>query len=451
MESQSETEDTTTNFVLGLPTSLQIYFVLIFIIVAIAAVFAFLSFLWALDINDTVDDIKHHGSWHGHRSSDSSSSSSDDDDDDDDHHCDNVNCSNVECVTPAKGFKRFDFCDPYTGIQGVFNPERRCPYEFFRLFIPEVIDFTANDGSSRQKRGLLKLLVDPFTLTVPQQALGLLDHLKQFATHVPTVLLSKNEQSNSLNEFSSYTYGVKHNPFTESHKISKHGAISSTTVIASQFSGLKNNPFPKSFVTNPLNDPRFAICGLATNAATGTPLVLDAFQTEEGVWTIYEVLSLAQTPENFYRAFTSIKFVGRRKDPWEFNEIRIEYDRASSTAKWFLDGELVMKIDRPGFLPKNQKEVDHDIVVIIDHGGTEQKIEVNEWNVAIACIDLLDATDPNNNSSEAGLVRLSGGPNLRPDYYIKPTNFFDNESLRRNRLFGQGANATYKLLEVSVR
>lgn len=430
-----------TSYELGIPTSLKVIFAIITIAAVVAAVFAVLAFIWTIDINDDTNSIKsslkhlNHGSSHRRYRNESCQ-----------------NCSLLECVTPAAGFDRFDFCDPYTGIQGVFNPNNGCPYEFFTIFVPDVIDLVANDGSFRQRRGRLQLFVDPFTLTQPQGALGWLDHLKQFDTKVPATLLSRNGPRHKLfTNSNGEAYGIGVSPFESSFHLSKKGAIFSSTLVASQFSGLRNNPFPRSLVTNPLDDLRLATCGLATNAAAGTPLVLDMWQTELGVWALYEVLAIAQTPENFYAAFTSIKLVHKRKDPWEFNELGIEYDLESNTAKWYVDGRVVMKIDRPGFLPKNQKHVDHDILVVLYHGGTENIIRTTDWNVAIGCINMLDASDPNNKTSDTGLVRLAGGPNLRPNFYLKPSNFYDNQSLLKNRIFGEGGNATYEYLEVSVR
>jgi len=305
--------------------------------------------------------------------------------------------------------------DTFNGEHGKFDPAIGCPYEYFQ---DPTIPFIGNDGDIFREKGRIREKANPFEVTLSKIDEGATEHVKvlQYLTRFPLV--------------------------------KPHERLIYKIRISSRSFGVGNHPFPKQLVTDPWNDHRLGACAANTidNGPNITLLVADWFLTETGLWTFYERLPFLQNvpPFGFYAAFSSTKFIKHRK-PDDVHNLSIEYDRKHGTITWLCEGEVVMRIDRIGFLPKNQFQPDPKLIVILDHGGTEELLDLTGLRPGWGCFTLLDMCDPNNPNSTTGLVMLSSKAN----FYKKPLNFYDNLSLEKNRLFS-GAEVTVYNVKVVV-
>jgi hypothetical protein len=247
-----------------------------------------------------------------------------------------------------------------------------------------------------------------FTSTVAPDAVsglpGALDHVKWLAY---------------MNHFSSAGYpGFDTQPMYE---------LSCMTSITGTNHGVQFHPFGGN-VTNPQDDLRLASFAMNTIDFESF-MVFDFMFTNERVYAIYERLPFGRGTMGNYAAFTyAIPLKARL--PWDNHQTTISYDRTADRVRWILDGVEVFSVGNPGYRLDPQW-------MIIDHGGEEQPVTLNQLACGMGMFTLLDAATP----WGAGLVRLSSAP----DFYFHPQNsswgqwFADESSAQGSRLFGQGA------------
>jgi hypothetical protein len=217
--------------------------------------------------------------------------------------------------------------------------------------------------------------------------------------------------------------------------------LSCESVIEGRTWGTRFHPFGDA-VDDHDDDLRlanFAVNGLDFESL----MVLDFLITNETVYAFYERLPFAQGgPLGDYAAFSSQVPVARNHPGREL-ELRIGYDRANNTARWYVNGRLVHTQRHLGVRPPRH-------TITLDHGGVDTEVQLNQLACGMGHFSLLDAHRP----TDIGLVRLSNAA----DFYYDPDlgepngeTFVDDESLEESRLFGQGAETRVRHLVVSSR
>jgi len=256
-------------------------------------------------------------------------------------------------------------------------------------------------------------VADPFLATFPPVPGGGLDHVKnlKYAIAAPTL----DEESYQRCEYKGRgrTYG------TELH------------------------PFGPEAVTNDQDDIRLATPGFNT-IDFGTFVVADFFLTNTGIWALYERLPFGRQGPDFYNdyfAFTSAKRIGDRSIATKHN-LAIEYDRKLGEIRWFVNNNLVMKVDKIGFAG-----TDPELKLLLDHGGTPEVVDPIGFNCGWGLFTLLDLADPLNPDEDLGLAKID----TTPDWYFYPTNFVDEDSEVSSRLFGQGAEIELDRFSIEIK
>jgi hypothetical protein len=207
--------------------------------------------------------------------------------------------------------------------------------------------------------------------------------------------------------------------------------------VSGQSFGTGRHPFGDA-VTNPDDDLRLGSVAMNT-IDFETFMVFDFFLTNERLYAFYERLPFGRTAENNYAAFSFMIPIAER-DPGDWHDLRISYDRSAGTVRWIVDGEEVYSVDRLGFL------IDRSMLTI-DHGGVEELVELRQLACGMGMFTLLDGSLP----SGTGLVRLS----TASDFYFDtvagfaPQTFVDEDSREGSRLFGQGAQLRVRRYIVS--
>ncbi|HLL03574.1 MAG TPA: DUF6081 family protein [Myxococcaceae bacterium] len=200
------------------------------------------------------------------------------------------------------------------------------------------------------------------------------------------------------------------------------------TTVTGQTYGTHLHPFGAA-VSNAQEDPRLASFAMNT-IDFQSYMVFDFMFTNGRIYAIYERLPFGRDTQGNYAAFTYAIPVGAYS-PWQRHTTRIAYDKTAGVVKWVLNGAEVFRVSRIGHRLERQW-------MIIDHGGTEQLVSMNQLNCGMGMFSLLDASW----ASSPGLVRLSSQPN----FYYQPQvgtsqslGFTDEYSTQGSRLFGQGA------------
>lgn len=300
--------------------------------------------------------------------------------------------------------------DNFNAAKGSFNPADPNSDYFFFSGATDMGLYVADDTNIMQGNQLVTLDSNPYTKDVPQGPFGTFSHIPNLQYRKQAIAVGSNERM---------VYDLR---------------ISGACI------GSEQHPFPAELVTDPEDDPRLG-CSFMNMLDPTTLIVTDIAITNKSIWALYERLPFGQEFD-FYRAFTSLRRIATRKSPDEVHNLAISYDREQGSVSWSVNGQTKYTVSNLGFLP-----TDPEAVVILDHGGVEKPVDPSSFLVGFGNIELLDGTDPNNPSSQTGLVQLVTGI---PGFYQKPLSFHDTASLLQNRRFGQGSITKVYKLKVRV-
>jgi len=141
-----------------------------------------------------------------------------------------------------------------------------------------------------------------------------------------------------------------------------------------------------------------------------------------------------------YAAFTCIIPVAERA-PDAVHHLKVAYDKAAGTVRWYVDEVEVYRVDKLGCLVERQ-------YLTLDHGGEEVEVAPAQLAAGMGMFTLLDGCRANR-----GLVRLSRSLEYWSPESGAPTGvtFLDDDSRQANRLFGQGAQLEVHRYVVSRR
>jgi hypothetical protein len=306
----------------------------------------------------------------------------------------------------VRTYQQLIFCDPYDGTQGIFDPADNCPYFYFS---DPTIPYTGNDGIITRSNRKVTVTANPFTLTIPQGPAGTLDHVKNLALRTIASEIGEGQTLRVDYKASCQTFNVT------------------------------NNPFPSGLIADANGDPRLAACAL-NQFSSNLFIVNDWIMDNENVWCLNERLFFGRTPSDNYRAYTTVKLGGKRKSPYDVEELSMEYDRPNNEVRWLRNGKVVCNVTGLGTPTP-------DFLLRLDHGGDNRIVDPDMFNHGWGLFTLLDMADFNNASSNEGLVRLVSGI---PDFYVFPNQFYDDASEEQNRLFGQGAQISVYSMKITL-
>ncbi|GAB2943049.1 DUF6081 family protein [Nonomuraea fastidiosa] len=130
--------------------------------------------------------------------------------------------------------------------------------------------------------------------------------------------------------------------------------------------------------------------------------------------------------------------------PSQSNSLALEYDKDAGVVHWVVDGRRVLRLDRIGELAFDRT------YLLTDHGGTPRLAHPRQLYCGFSTVTFLDGAGRDGR----GLVRLSSLPDT---YYAPrvgaptPAEFYDDESLESNRLWGQGIEIQVDHVTVTLR
>jgi hypothetical protein len=205
--------------------------------------------------------------------------------------------------------------------------------------------------------------------------------------------------------------------------------------------GVAGHPFG-SAVADPGGDPRLAVCGMPVQDLL-TGAAFSFFLTNRRVYAFYERLPHHREHLGRYGAFLHTVPVATRR-PEDEHHLRVAYDRSRGLARWFLDGVLVLSVDRIGRRLPSRRHL------VLDHGGTDVPVAPSQLALGLGIFTILDGAAPGRPGS--GLVRLDAARGHYRDPASgdgAPQAFIDDASLADNRLWGQGAALRVRRLRVS--
>lgn len=291
------------------------------------------------------------------------------------------------------------------------------------LFRPDdAVPTVDKDGLSVIPKGINPRSGEPaFTQTVPPSPPGadipgVVDHVKWFAT---------------VNRRSSKGFTGFDAPSGKS--------IHVEALMGGRTYGTETHPFGDA-VRDVFSDFRLGAPAMVTMDQE-TNIVFDFFLTNSSIFALYERAPFARDGFGNYAAFSFAVPVGSRA-PDDWHKLAVSYDRDSNTARWFVDGRLMLEVDRIG------RRLDRRYMVI-DVGGEEQIVRLNQLDCGLGMFTLLDASF----NGGDGLVDLYGYPMFfctargEPN----PLRYVDSNSLQASRLFGQGAQLRCKFYSISYR
>ncbi|MCX5415078.1 DUF6081 family protein [Streptomyces sp. NBC_00059] len=218
------------------------------------------------------------------------------------------------------------------------------------------------------------------------------------------------------------------------------GSISCAHRVAGRTFGTEN-PFGAT-VEDPASDIRLASIALIT-ADFESQAIADFSVTNDTIYAIYERLP-SETAD--YASYGYAIPVGTTR-PGRMHDLEVRIDQGGKRVGWYVDGVRKLGTDRIGTRAFDRK------YMTLDHGGTEERLTLNQITCGMALGSLLDGAKPGVSDGTA-LVRLKD----RQDFYFDPRRgepveqtFLDEESLPGNRLFGQGAQIRLDTTQVIVR
>jgi hypothetical protein len=194
-------------------------------------------------------------------------------------------------------------------------------------------------------------------------------------------------------------------------------------------------------VADPEDDPRLAAAMLNT-IDPETSVAFDFLVTNKTLYAFYGRTNFARRRLGDYASFAHTIPLASRS-PADRHTVFVAYDPEDGTARWFVEGAEVLRVDRIGH------RLDRSTLTL-DEGGEEAEVRPRQLSAGMGMLTLLDGSWP----TGRGLVRLSS----RANYYApehggpKAQSFVDEVSRDASRLFGQGAelsiaNYTVRSLE----
>jgi hypothetical protein len=200
--------------------------------------------------------------------------------------------------------------------------------------------------------------------------------------------------------------------------------LSCTMWARGQTFGTAAHPFG-SAVTDPQSDPRLAAFEM-TFIDYETGMVFDTWETNTRIYPYYERVDSSGTAT--YQRFLSI-FPGVPRSRDGEDQVSMAYDPSAGVVRWIINGREAARVDQVGFPSPNA-------TMLIDRGGTPQRVAPRQLNCGMALFTLMDGGRP---PTDEGLVNLGGT-------YRFPTNFVGGPTL-----FGQGAAMQVRKLEIRRR
>lgn len=336
-------------------------------------------------------------------------------------------------------------------------------YDFRMAYNPLDFDFVfGTDGVATADQTGLTVVSNPFSATVP---VG-------------------NEHPKWLRYYKS-TF-----PLCNTHEVVFEAEISAQQFIPASFGTTAETAAMIPRIRNVNDDIRLASAALNV-LDPDTWMVFDFFMSNTAIYAFYERLPFGKpafngnvlTPLGDYAAFSNAIWVARRSgnNPLEeFSRLAIGIHRGKGIVTWYVDDTPVFSINTIGYRA-------HDEYRLLEHGGTEYKVDVKSVRVGFGTFSLLDMALPNNyarnyvidivppspplvNNREiaaSALVQLDVTPNYRELYpnpltgqerfLVNPAVTFayvsnqypnDNHDVK---LFGQGAALKIKTLRVYSR
>lgn len=203
--------------------------------------------------------------------------------------------------------------------------------------------------------------------------------------------------------------------------------------------GTEHHPFGMA-VEDVDRDFRLGAAAMVT-MDTETNIVFNFFLTNTQIFALYERAPFARGTLGDYAAFSFAVPVGART-PSDVHQLAISYDRDANIARWFVDDSEVHAVDRVG------RHLDRRYMVI-DVGGEEQVIALNQLVCGLGMFTLMDASFDGGH----GLIDLYGYPQFFNTALGEPhpLDYVDPHSLATSRLFGQGAQIRCRSFAVSRR
>ena len=205
--------------------------------------------------------------------------------------------------------------------------------------------------------------------------------------------------------------------------------------------GTAGHPFGAA-VSDPGDDPRLAAAAMTT-IDFDTCMVFDLFVTNRRIYAVYERLPFARSRYGNYAAFAYLIPVATRT-AGEWHALKIAYDSAAGTVRWFVADQEVFRVTRIG------RRLDRRYLTL-DHGGIETDVSPGQLDGGLGLFTLLDGCRP----SHPALVRLSNADGFYVDagtgHVATPGtgSFRDEQSAPGSRLFGQGAELRAQACAVS--
>ncbi|WP_234347229.1 DUF6081 family protein [Streptomyces specialis] len=219
------------------------------------------------------------------------------------------------------------------------------------------------------------------------------------------------------------------------------GSISCRHRLSGQTFGTEDHPFGDA-VTDPASDLRLASVGMVSGDVQSNAIA-DFWITDSTIYAMYERLP---TPGATYASYTYAVPVASRT-PDRAHDLEIRYDQGGRRVTWIVDGRQKLQTDRIGTRAFDRRHL------MIDHGGTEERLTLNQVTCGLALATILDGARPGARDGD-GLVALEN----TPDFYFDPRQgapvpqeFEDPASLPGNRLWGQGAELNVDWTQVVVR
>ncbi|MFF4208719.1 DUF6081 family protein [Streptomyces sp. NPDC001796] len=195
------------------------------------------------------------------------------------------------------------------------------------------------------------------------------------------------------------------------------GTLTVRSEMAAEAFGVAGHPFGDG-VADPDTDLRLA-AGALIAADVETRLVLNLSLTNRRVYALYE--RFAQGPDDPTAFCRAVPVADRT--PGQAHRLALGYDRATGTARWWVDGAEVLTVDRIG----SHGPADRGRL-LIGADGVEEAIRPRQLLAGYACFTLLNAAGPD------------GGPPLEPQ----------GGGAARPSLWGQGVRLTLKDFGVYV-